>query len=287
MQSHQTPQRPQGRPKTHRKGVVGVGRGVRRPRVQRLDGRPPCRSEGGLGEKGQATSQAGRLIGREAVFVQRVVDLPEYLFYPLCRGRELDALRANRQLHPLNHVALGRGLCLGRLRLESKEGEEVGDGVVGGVGRVTRVNVVEVVDEVAQEHQEEGAQEHLHGVRSSVKVPDASRGAEAHGEMEPERNARGGGKKGAAMPGVPDRPLAIGILKVVAENHRVPPLRPGAQDEVDDVPQEMVSGDVGHPHGGIVAGAAPVLTAAQLQLPVFVEPRNSRQAAAGEGPPCP
>ena len=98
-------------------------------------------------------------------------------------------------------MALGRGLRLGGLRLEPEEGEEVGDGVVGGVGRVPRVNAVEVVDEVAQQHQKKGAQEHLYGVRGSVKVPDASGRAEAHGEMEPERNARCGGKKGATMPG--------------------------------------------------------------------------------------
>ena len=120
-------------------------------------------------------------------------------------------------------MALGRGLRLGGLRLEPEEGEEVGDRVVGGVGEVSRVHAVEVVDEVAQQHQEKGSQEHLHGVRSSVKVPHTRRRAEAHGEVEPERHARSRGKKGATVPGVSDSPLAIGVLEVVAEHHRVPP----------------------------------------------------------------
>ena len=145
--------------------------------------------EGGLGEEGQATGQAGRLVGRETVSGQRVVDLPKDLFRPLCRGRELDALRSDRQLHPLNHVALGWGLCLGGLRLKPEEGEEVGDGVVGGVGDVPRVHAVEVVDEVAQQHQDKGAQEHLHGVRGSVKVPDA-RMAKWNQSVTPEAEGR-------------------------------------------------------------------------------------------------
>ena len=41
------------------------------------------------------------------------------------------------------------------------------------------------------------------------------------------------------MPGVSHRPLAIGVLEVVAKHHWVPALGPGAQDEVDNVPQKM------------------------------------------------
>ena len=291
--SHQATQGLQGRLKAHGKGVVGVSRGVRRPGVQRLDGCPPSRPESGLREEGEAPSQARGLIRGEAVLGQRVVDVPKDLFNPLRRGRELDALRANRQLHPLDHVAWGWGLRLGRLRLETKEGEEVGDGVVGGVRRVARVDAVEVVDEVAQEHQEEGAQEHLHGVRRSVKVPDARGCAEAHGEMEPERDARGGGKKGATMPGLSHRPLAIGVLEVVAENHGVPAFRPGAQDEVDNVPQKVVRGDVGRPHRCGRSGAS--LRRDAASAPHARRPgrwrrtglRNSRRAVADEGPPCP
>ena len=63
-----------------------------------------------------------------------------------------------------------------------------------------------------------------------------------------------------------------------------PPLSPGAQDEVDDVPQEVVSGDVGRPHGG-VGGATPVFSTAQLQLPVLVDlarwRRRGRKAVTG------
>ena len=65
----------------------------------------------------------------------------------------------------------------------------------------------------------------------------------------------------------------------MAKNHGVPPLGPGAQDEVDNVPQEMVGGDVGRPHGGVVAGAAPILAAAQLQLSMLVDLANGE----GEG----
>ena len=79
------------------------------------------------------------------------------------------------------------------------------------------------------------------------------------------------------MPGVSHRPLAIGVLEVVAEHHRIPALGPGAQDEVDNVPQKMVGGDVGRPHGGVVAGPAPILSAAQLHFAVLVD------LADGEG----
>ena len=82
------------------------------------------------------------------------------------------------------------------------------------------------------------------------------------------------------MPGVAHRPLAIGVLEVVAEDHGVPAFRPGAQDEVDNVPQKVVRGDVGRPHGGVVAGAAPVFAATQLQLPMLVD------LADGEGQGC-
>ena len=64
-------------PSGDREGAVGVGRRVGRPGVQRLDGRPPGRSEGGLGEERQTASQAGGLIRREAVSSQCVVDLPK------------------------------------------------------------------------------------------------------------------------------------------------------------------------------------------------------------------
>ena len=205
-----------------REGVVGVGCRVGRPGVQRLDGRPPGRSEGGLGEERQTASQARCLIRREAVSSQCVVDLPKDLLRPLGRGRKLYALRADRQLYPLNHMAFGWGLRLGGLRLEPEEGEEVGDRVVSGVGEVGRVHAVEVVDEVAQQHQEKGSQEHLHGVRCAVKVPHARRGAEAHGEVEPERHARSRGEKGATMPGVAHRPLAIGVQEVVGGDVRRP-----------------------------------------------------------------
>ena len=81
------------------------------------------------------------------------------------------------------------------------------------------------------------------------------------------------------MPGVSHRPLAIGVLEVVAKHHRAPALGPGAQDEVDDVPQKMVGGDIGRPHGGVVAGPAPILAAAQLQLAALVDLANGE----GEG----
>ena len=58
MPIHQAPQGLQSGTKAHGQGVVGVSRGVRRPGVQWFDGRPPGRSEGGLGEEGQTPSQA-------------------------------------------------------------------------------------------------------------------------------------------------------------------------------------------------------------------------------------
>ena len=81
------------------------------------------------------------------------------------------------------------------------------------------------------------------------------------------------------MPRVADRPLAIGERKVVAKDHWIPTFRPGSEDQVDDIPQEVVGGHVGRPHGGVVPRPAPVLTPAQLEVAVLVDLTNGE----GEG----
>ena len=172
-----------------------------------------------------------------------------------------------------------RGLGFGGFRLEAEKGEEVGDGVVGGLGRVIGVHAVKVVDEVAQENQEERPEDHLHGVGCPIEVPHARRRAEAHGEVEPQGDPRRSRQEGAAVPRVANRPLAIGVLKVVAKDHGIPAFRPGPEDQVDDVPQEVVGGHVGRPHGGVVPRPAPVLTPAQLEVAVLVDLTNGE----GEG----
>ena len=87
------------------------------------------------------------------------------------------------------------------------------------------------------------------------------------------------------MPRVADRPLAIGVLKVVAKDHGVPTFRPGPKNQVDDVPQEVVGGHVGGPHSGVVPRPAPILAPAKLEVAVLVDLANGDQClGAAQGP---
>ena len=132
------------------------------------------------------------------------------------------------------------------------------------------LGAVEVVHVVAEEHQQQRPEYHLDGVGRPVKIPDACGGSKAHGEVEP----KGGchpptGERCGNGPGA--SPLAVGVLRVVAEDDLVPAVRPHPADQVA---QKMVGRHVMRLHSGVVAGASQVFAPPQLDVAILVELDN-------------
>ena len=141
---------------------------------------------------------------------------------PFRRG-ESDRLRRDLEHDALNRVRRLWRLRLGRLRLEAQKGEDVGEGVVSVLGGLGEVQGIEVVDVVPHRQEEQVAQQHLEGVTGAVEVPYRRRGAEAHGQVEPQRHVVLRGQEGARMRRVLDRPLSVRREEVVAKDQRRDP----------------------------------------------------------------
>ena len=146
---------------------------------------------------------------RQLVRRQRLLDGEQELLPTPFRRGEPDALRRDLEQDALDGMRRLWGLRLGRLRLESQKGEDVGEGVMRVLGGLWEVQGVEVVDIVPHRQEEQVAQQDLKGVAGAVEVPDRRRGAEAHGKVEPQRHAVLRGQEGARVRRALDCPLSI------------------------------------------------------------------------------
>ena len=100
-------------------------------------------------------------------------------------------------------------------------------------------------------------------------IPPAVVG-ETHGEVEPKCEALARGQESGTVGRLSHWPLAIGVEQVVAQQPEVGVELRHPNGDVDEVAHEVLCGHIRRPHRGVVGGTAPVLTPAELDVPVLI-----------------
>ena len=100
--------------------------------------------------------------------------------------------------------------------------------------------------------------------------------------MEPQIYAARSWEEGAAVRRFPDRPLAVCIEQVVAEDQHFPTVRHEAECDDGEIADIMMRGSIGRRHRGVVVGAAPVFASTELEVAVLVRLQD-REREGDEG----